>query len=212
MSALGVAFDFAIRPVDADFGGKDNALPATALAQGFAHDLFGTPVAVDGRSVDKVDALVEGGMNGTNGLLLVGSAPHPATDGPGAECDSGTNEVRTVNFDVFQHDCPSRCLVRDRYIFLAQPTLDWRFAQLNKSTLAKSTPDHVCTLPLGPKCACFSICRITAEKSCSAPSSDCLALISKAAPAAGIRAPTAAARLRINPKSLFISRIGNCGL
>jgi len=46
----------------------------------------------------------------------------------------------------------------------------------------------------------------------SSTSTDCLALISKATPAAGIHAPTAAARLRISPKSLFISRIGNCGL
>ena len=65
---------------------------------------------------------------------------------------------------------------------------------------------------LESRCARFSICRITAEKSCSAPSSDCLELISKAAPVAGICAPTVAARSRINPKSLFISRIGNCGL
>jgi len=46
----------------------------------------------------------------------------------------------------------------------------------------------------------------------SSTSIDCLALISKATPAAGIHAPTAAARLRISPKFLFISRIGNCGL
>src|SRR2546425_696221 len=66
------------------------------------------------------------------------------------------------------------------------------FSQLRQCP-AKSTPDHVRPLPLEPKCAFFSICRITAEKSCSAPSSDCLALISKAASAAGIRAPTDAA-------------------
>src|SRR5258708_7056065 len=38
------------------------------------------------------------------------------------------------------------------------------------------TPHHVRPLPLEPKWADFSICKITAEKSCSAPSSDCLAL------------------------------------
>src|SRR5207245_8803087 len=85
------------------------------------------------------------------------------------------------------------------------------FTQLHQLP-AKSAPDHVRPLPLEPRCARFSICRITAEKSCSAPSSNCLALISKAAPVAGIRAPTVDARSRINPKSLFISRIGNCGL
>src|SRR5260370_10059884 len=38
--ARGVAFDFAIRPVDADLGGKYNALPPTALVYGLANDLF----------------------------------------------------------------------------------------------------------------------------------------------------------------------------
>jgi hypothetical protein len=36
------------------------------------------------------------------------------------------------------------------------------------------------------KCACFSICRITAEKSCSFRGVNCAALISNAARAAGI--------------------------
>jgi len=58
----------------------------------------------------------------------------------------------------------------------------------------------------------FSISRITAEKSCSCPCADCAELISSAARVAGISAPTAAARLRISPKSLCIRRSGNCGL
>src|SRR5713226_525920 len=101
--ACGIAFDFAIRPVEADFGGEDNALPATALAHSFTHDLFGTPIAVDGCSIDQIDATIERRMNGANGFFLVGSAPHPAADGPGAECDSGTNESCTVDVDIFQH-------------------------------------------------------------------------------------------------------------
>src|SRR6266481_4604119 len=118
--ARGVAFDLAIRPIESDFGGKDNAVSATMLAQGFTNDFFRTPKAVNGRCVDQVDALVECGMNGANGFLFVASAPHPAADGPGAESDSGTNKIRTVDFDVFQHDCPSRCLVRNLYISIAQ--------------------------------------------------------------------------------------------
>ena len=86
--ARGVAFDPAIRPVDAYFGGEDNALSATVLTQGFAHDLFGAPVAVNGRSVDQVDAAVDCRMNGADGFLLVSSTPHPAAHGPGAERDS----------------------------------------------------------------------------------------------------------------------------
>src|ERR1700730_3523524 len=50
--ARAVAFDFAIRPVDTDFGREDNVLPVTVLAEGFAHDLFRTPIAVDGCCVD----------------------------------------------------------------------------------------------------------------------------------------------------------------
>src|SRR6266436_3744415 len=56
--ARGVAFDLAIRPIESDFGGKDNALSTTTLTQGFTHDFFRTPKAVNGRCVDQVDALV----------------------------------------------------------------------------------------------------------------------------------------------------------
>jgi len=58
------------------------------LAEGFAHDFFGPPKAVNGRCVDQVDALVECGMNGADGFLFIASAPHPAAHGPGAERDS----------------------------------------------------------------------------------------------------------------------------
>src|SRR6266849_273529 len=121
-----VAFDFAIRPVDANLGGKDNAPPATVLVQGFAHDLFGTPVAVNGRCVDQVDALAERGMNGADRFLLVSSTPHPAADGPSAECDSGTNKICTADLNVFHHGCcPFSFLIRDRYIS-SQATVGWR--------------------------------------------------------------------------------------
>src|ERR1700687_2044944 len=110
--ARGVAFDFAIRPVETNFGGKDNAVPATVLAQGFPHDFFGTPISVDGRSVDQIDAMVECRVNGANGFLLVSSAPHPAADGPGTQCDSGTYEICTVDLDVFQHCFPFSLLGR----------------------------------------------------------------------------------------------------
>src|SRR6266478_1907 len=114
--ARGIAFDFAIRPIESNFGGKDDVLSATTLAQGFAHDFFRTPIAVNGRCVDQVDALVECGMNGADGLVLVSSAPHPTAYGPGAECDSRANEICTVDVDIFQHGFPSLCLVKNRYI------------------------------------------------------------------------------------------------
>src|SRR6267378_6120651 len=111
--ACGVAFDFALRPVDADFGGNDNAVSA-AILEGVTHKFFRTTKAVDGRCVDQVDAQVECGMNGTDGFLLIRSSPHPAADGPGAQRDSGANEICTVDVDVFQHGCPFSCLLRDR--------------------------------------------------------------------------------------------------
>src|SRR5260370_4107341 len=99
-------------------------------------------------------------------------------------------------------------------------TLSWIIFLLSPGTYAtgnqphstcqipiKSAPDHVRPLPLEPTCAPFSICKITAEKSCSAPSSTSLAFISTAAPSPGIRAPTPFASSRISPKSLFIRRI-----
>src|SRR6266853_4023538 len=156
-------------------------------------------------------------MNGADGFLFVGSAPHPAADGPGAERDSRTNKICTCDVHVFQHGCPSLFFDRGWSYFgpshcaVATVLSNSCSAPQSSEQLSRQS-DHVRPLPLEPKCARFSICRITAEKSCSAPSSDCLALISKAAPAAGIRAPTVAASSRIRPKSLFISRIGNCGL
>ena len=104
--ARGVAFDFATRPVQSDFGGEDNAISTTTLAEGLAHDLFGAPVAVNGRRVDQIDPMVKRSMNGANGLLIFGSAPHPAAHGPGAKCNSGTNNVCTLDFDVVEHGCP----------------------------------------------------------------------------------------------------------
>src|SRR6266699_3229509 len=69
-------------------------------------DLFGAPVAVNGRRVDQIDPIVKRSMNGANGLLIFGSAPHPAAHGPGAKCNSGTNNVCTLDFDVVEHGCP----------------------------------------------------------------------------------------------------------
>src|SRR5258705_12967378 len=45
-------------------------------------------------------------MNGANRFFFVGSAPHPAADGPGAERDSRTNKICTRDVHVFQHGYP----------------------------------------------------------------------------------------------------------
>src|SRR5580704_12392851 len=104
--ARGVAFNSATRPIESDFGGKDDALPAAILTQGFPHDFFGTPKTVNRCCVDQVDALIECGMNGADGFLLVRSAPHPAAHGPGPERDSGAKKICTTDVDEFQHGCP----------------------------------------------------------------------------------------------------------
>src|SRR5256885_9258949 len=59
-------------------------------------------------------------MNRTNGHFVMGAAQHPAADGPSAECDSGTNEICTRDFDVFQHVVLSLCLLENRCV-LAEP-------------------------------------------------------------------------------------------
>src|SRR5712671_6461047 len=115
----GVTFDFALSPIDADFAGNDNAVSAT-ISEGIAHQFFGTTKAVDGRCVDQVDAQVECGMNSTDGFFLIRSAPHPTADGPGAYRDPGTNEICTVDVDVFQHICLSNFC--SQHVSLSNPS------------------------------------------------------------------------------------------
>src|SRR6478609_11005793 len=70
----GVAQDLAASPVEPDLGGNDRAFtPATF--QRLADQLLGAPEAIDGRRVDEIDTVVEGGVNGADRVALLGAAP-----------------------------------------------------------------------------------------------------------------------------------------
>ena len=92
-----VAEGFAVLPVEPGLGGDEDSVPAFFLRQGPADNLFGEAEAVNRGRVDEIDALVDGGVNGLDGLLFVGAAPHPAPDGPGAESDAGNLQIRAGN-------------------------------------------------------------------------------------------------------------------
>src|SRR5271154_2498285 len=101
--ARGVPLDSAGAPVDAYFGGEDDALSTTGLAHGFAHDFFRASLTVDRCGIEQIDAVIECRMNGTDGLLLLRSAPHPPADGPGAERNPRGEKICALDIDVFQH-------------------------------------------------------------------------------------------------------------
>ncbi len=101
--AAGVALNRTRGPIEAHLGCEDNIVPAPVLVNGFANDLFRTPLSINRRRVDQVDALVERRMNRANGLLFVRSAPHPAANSPGTQSDPGAFESCTFNVDVFDH-------------------------------------------------------------------------------------------------------------
>ena len=92
--AAGVASDLAVLPFQADLGGDDHVLAQAALGKRLADDLLGAAEAVDRRRVDEIDAVVERGADGGDRFRLVGAAPHPTADRPGAERDArGLSDV-----------------------------------------------------------------------------------------------------------------------
>ena len=89
-------FAFFAVPDHAALGGQDDLV--AAAADGPADDLFGAAEAVDGGRVDQVDAVVQRGVDGLDGLVFVGAAPHPAADRPGAEADRRDVDARKAEF------------------------------------------------------------------------------------------------------------------
>jgi hypothetical protein len=55
-------------------------------------------VAIDRCGVDEVDAVLECGPDGSDGFGFVGTTPHPAADGPGANSDGRHPERGAWNF------------------------------------------------------------------------------------------------------------------
>ena len=76
-------FVLIIVPVQSHLRGQCNLVP-TAVSEGLAHNLFGTTEAVYRGRIDQANPLVDGPMNRIDGLGFIRSAPHPATNGPGA--------------------------------------------------------------------------------------------------------------------------------
>src|SRR5713226_2175582 len=95
-----VAEHLAIAPFKADLGGDLHLGAQPALGEGLADDLLRLTEAVDGGSIDDVDALFDGRPNGGDRLSFVAAAPHPAPHGPGPEGDS-----RHIERSVGDHCC-----------------------------------------------------------------------------------------------------------
>src|SRR6516225_8682357 len=58
------------------------------FADGLADDFFRTAESIDRCGIDEIDALLDRRSNRGNGFRFVGSTPHPAADGPGAQGDT----------------------------------------------------------------------------------------------------------------------------
>jgi hypothetical protein len=68
-------------------GGNQHVRTQPCFRDRVADNLLRTAKSVDRRGVDEVDAMLEGGADGTNGFRLVGTAPHPSADRPGTDRD-----------------------------------------------------------------------------------------------------------------------------
>ncbi len=88
-------------PLQPGLGGDERLAAQAVAVERLADDAFGNTEPIDRRRVDEVDAQVQGGADGSDGLDLVGAAPHPAADGPGAEPDARTLQFRTAQIDAF---------------------------------------------------------------------------------------------------------------
>src|SRR5882724_12632573 len=85
--AAGIAGYFSAVPLQSGLGGNEHVRAQPAFGDRLADDLLGPAESVDRGGVDNVDAMLECGPNGCDRLSLVGSAPHPSADGPGADGD-----------------------------------------------------------------------------------------------------------------------------
>src|SRR5712691_9099105 len=58
------------------------------LGEGLADDLFRAAESIDRGGIDDIDAVLDRRSDRGNGFCLLGSTPHPAPDGPGAQGDT----------------------------------------------------------------------------------------------------------------------------
>src|SRR5260370_21071374 len=89
--------DFPLVVAAQDALGENKRPRAAPYLQRARDDLFGTTQAVEGGSVDPVDAQLQRAMNGGNRIGVVlrapGKFPATSTEGPGAEADGRNLEL-----------------------------------------------------------------------------------------------------------------------
>src|SRR6516165_12724664 len=61
------------------------------LGDGLADDLFRTAESIDRGGIDEIDAALDRCSDRGNGFRFLGSTPHPAADGPGAQATRDTS-------------------------------------------------------------------------------------------------------------------------
>ena len=75
-----------------------------------ANDLLGAAESIDRGRVDKVDAMLERGLDGSDRFSFVGSTPHPPADGPSPNSNGRHLERRAGNVGTFHVHFESLCL------------------------------------------------------------------------------------------------------
>ena len=80
-----VEFAFFAVPDEAALGGEDDLV--AAIAEGLADDFFRLAEAIHRGGIDQSYSVVQSGMDGVNGEIPIGTAPHPAAYRPGPKTD-----------------------------------------------------------------------------------------------------------------------------
>src|SRR4030088_2395776 len=80
--AAGVARHSSVFPLKSGLGGDKHVRAQPAFGDRPANDLLGTAESIDRSRVDNVDAMLECGLDGSDRLSFVGSAPPPPDDRP----------------------------------------------------------------------------------------------------------------------------------
>jgi hypothetical protein len=88
-----VAERLMVLPVEADFGRDHGALATATLRERLADNRLRPAEPVDRSGIDKIDSMIKRGMDGRDGVSLIGSAPHPSSDCPGAERDARNFQI-----------------------------------------------------------------------------------------------------------------------
>ena len=89
-----------VPPLQAALGGKHHFVAVDVL-HGFAHHFLTVVQPVDGRSVDPLDALLHGGLNGLyRQCIVVIAPPCTAADGPCTHAQKRHGNAAFANIDI----------------------------------------------------------------------------------------------------------------